>query len=150
MDFIELYGLAAPQPVGCSPGKDTSYPAPFLLRTQSLHCSQFPRLFTKYDWQEFLFLSAGFPFPSPLQIMFCVKNHSHDFSVCPCPLNYLSDQSKVIYHLTCFAHPTPTNCPWHPLTMGESLKTLFTKTHPDSQGIYFPEKQVNKTLTEPF
>lgn len=89
--------------VGCSPNKDTWYIAWFLSRAQSLYCSQFPRLLAKYNWQKLLLLSAGFPFPSPLQTMPCVKHHSQYFNVCPersdllTSIYSLLDQSEVFW-----------------------------------------------------
>lgn len=105
--------------------------AGLLSRAQSLYCSQFPRLLAKYNWQELLLLSAGFPFPSPLPTIPCVKHHSQYLGVRLERSNLFTstysflDQCNVI--VSCSPHPTSINPPLHLTAMAESLKTHFTK-----------------------
>lgn len=138
--------------VGCSPNKDTQYRAGLLSRAQSLYCSQFPRLLAKYNWQELLLLSAGFPFPSPLPTIPCVKHHSHYLSVRLERSNLFTstysflDQCNVI--VSCSPHPTSINPPLYLTAMAESLKTHFTK-NPIVSHRFFPWQTLNKSAVEP-
>lgn len=101
--WIDTTSASGSGTVGCNPNKDTWYMAWFLSRAQSLYCSQFPRLLAKYNWQELLLLSAGFPVPPPLWTMPCVKHHSQYFNVCPETSDLLTstcsflDQSKITF-----------------------------------------------------